>query len=60
MSKAPAICLGRRDPFTGEYDCDHRYAGEITCDHCCFGPDKNGLDPRYPREYQPPKKKDAQ
>jgi hypothetical protein len=43
-------CLGRWDhsPNGSEFTCDHEYAGDVTCDHCKFGPDKHGLDPRYP------------
>lgn len=44
---APAKCLGRRDWYSGEYTCDHEYASDVLCDHCRFGPDKDGLDPRY-------------
>lgn len=55
MSAAPAKCLGHRhdSPVGGyDYDCDHEFAGDITCDNCIFGAPGGRHDPRRPLEEQ--------
>ena len=58
FTDAPDTCLVERDIMNGDFDCGHEYAGEITCDECKHGAcavyGMPGLDPRYPRDCQPP------
>jgi len=59
-TRMPDRCLGHWDNLLDagrEFDCDHEYAGEITCDECKHGPARLGLDPRFPRYKQPPHRK---
>ena len=47
-------CLGYKiETLDGtDYDCEYPYAGEITCDHCKYGADPDGLDPEVnPEEF---------
>lgn len=53
--EAPDRCLGHWDAL-GDFDYEHEFAGQITCDECKHGAAVKygfkGLDPRLPRDQQ--------
>jgi len=60
---APARCLGYTcgNPTDGyDYDCEHEFSGDISCEECRFGPlNPLGIDPRFPLDKQPKEHTDA-
>jgi len=54
MKDDPAKCLGKWHPsLEGDwFDCEHEFAGEVTCDDCIFGANGGRYDPRRPLEEQ--------
>lgn len=42
-------CLGYRDDYNGDYDCEYPHAGEFGCEDCICNDGR--FDPRTGKEY---------